>query len=112
MHMNDCATRAAVYPVGTRALVGVLVASPLTSTVQARSCGFKSTYLYQHATLPATQAVSSPAAGVSARLMDYVTVSAAWQTEADALGGPLAPGRYGIVLMDDRSDDKPLKARG
>eukprot|EP00198_Chlamydomonas_reinhardtii_P009920 XP_001699257.1 predicted protein [Chlamydomonas reinhardtii] len=45
----------------------------------------------------AGSAVSSPAAGVSARLMDYVTVSAAWQTEADALGGPLAPGRYGIV---------------
>ncbi|KAG2435903.1 hypothetical protein HXX76_007098 [Chlamydomonas incerta] len=56
-------------------------------------------------------AASPPAAGVSARLMDYVTVSGAWQSEADAAGGPLAPGRYGLVLMDDRSDDKPLKVR-
>ncbi len=57
----------------------------------------------------ATAQAASGAVSATARLMDYVTVSPAWQTEADAAGGPLAPGLYGIVLMDDRSDDKPLK---
>ena len=40
----------------------------------------------------------------------YVTVSANYKTHSDAAGGPLVPGRYGVVLRDDKSS-KPFEVR-
>ncbi|KAG2433117.1 hypothetical protein HYH02_012819 [Chlamydomonas schloesseri] len=87
-----------------RRLLQALVAAAGRGAAGASGAGGKAAAAGAAAGVPAT-------AVATARLMDYVTVSPGWRTEADAAGGPLAPGRYGIVLMDDRSDDKPLKVR-
>ncbi len=42
-------------------------------------------------------------------MFDYVTVAPGYAALEDAAKGPLAPGRFGLVLVDDCSDNKPLK---
>ncbi len=44
-----------------------------------------------------------------ARLLDYVTVAPGYVHVDDAGEGPLVPGKYGIVLLDDTTDNRPLK---
>ncbi|KAG2488809.1 hypothetical protein HYH03_012608 [Edaphochlamys debaryana] len=51
------------------------------------------------------------AARLPARLLDYVTVHPGYAAVGDAADGPLTVGKYGIVIMDDRSHDKPLRVR-
>ncbi|KXZ41555.1 hypothetical protein GPECTOR_396g220 [Gonium pectorale] len=46
-----------------------------------------------------------------ARLFDYVTAAPNYRSFHDAADGPLAPGKYGIVLIDDRSPNRPLRVR-
>ncbi|KXZ43686.1 hypothetical protein GPECTOR_83g298 [Gonium pectorale] len=65
---------------------------------------------------PAAPAAPAPAAMPGpfdrpARLFDYVTAAPNYRSFNDAADGPLAPGKYGIVLMDDRSPNRPLRIR-
>ncbi|KAG2486943.1 hypothetical protein HYH03_014441 [Edaphochlamys debaryana] len=46
------------------------------------------------------------------KLLDYVTVAPGYDTVSDdSARGPLRPGKYGIVVLDDFSDSKPYKVR-
>ncbi|KXZ43687.1 hypothetical protein GPECTOR_83g299 [Gonium pectorale] len=60
--------------------------------------------------LPAPAAMPGPF-NRPARLFDYVTAAPNYRSFNDAASGPLVPGKYGIVLMDDRSASRPLRVR-